>query len=1092
MKSDNPKPPKPRRSDRLKSFNVTFRRQKPKVPQDYSSEQDNSDTGKPSVTLEEDPPTKYQGPYNKGQLPKPSRHKRKDCDLESYTELAVSDKGGKLPREGASNTPSTYPPAGRKQASKAGTEKRSFLQNTTSGVGSQQSDSDMDCGSEDSLSCDSSSSPKNTDDPSDATTITDVPPFEETAKRTRKRMAGAFQRKSEREAGLDSELVGSTLRLKRSDESVDESEITIPTLNGFDRRIRSTHYTHPHSKPGHRHTTKRGQKKDALEAVECTKSTVERDTASNYQSDSSREFEKCTRFIPGAQPFPKFECLFSPKRENMDATVGNSTTCHYQSDSSIEEWSIDDDSVGIPIKFEVENKRYVHPPLPPGWEIRVSKSRNRPYYTHPDFGTTWHCPVVLQAKPHKKISLREEIIRKTSRNNRKSTGSLFCKATKEIQATDDSRRDPDSTPAIEETMLQLMNKYKTVKAKGRSSDYTSGMIKQFARAKSSQGSKAESSMETSDTNREPESRDGEQRIPQTQELLILTPPNCQITDERSKRSQPTLLRSTRDSRLLPIDETNEKVEDEAESTPIYRRTPDTREGAICETTNDIASVESHLAPHNGASRGKQQVLNTIDNKGDKYGQPSLIHRGEEEEESEEDCNGTGNAENLSTPATGISKESASSGNFELVGSTAHGRCKNNARRLSLIASEKAYGYPSNDSDTKVDVLEDDCLSSQNGKDYLLSPERSCDTPEERIPNLTSIYDRPKKVRQQPSGLSKSASAVKGDVSSGVHRSSESSSSIDEQIYDDEWSPLRVPKSNNDDLDSRTREEEVLAHQEDQITLASKGAEEASRGTTDAGKGHLIPEVRGKGPTFSDEGEIKSDCGSFDSPERHEKDKSLRRETQREEGDSCASPRRLSDNFDKREPATLASPKSSFPCHENEISPDVIFGGSHNDDDDAGETAEPSFANRGSHQRDCLRPDCNITPSSTKSKGCTYGNSLLNCASPKGIEVENRIGRSNIDFDNVEDSEGQDIEIGSTSEDIEPVYSSPLAPRFRREMSWRVVNPPHPLCSLQKIESLFRRRRAKSRKKAERMVQRRKGKLLRKTGKRGAKKSRQVD
>ena len=199
-----------------------------------------------------------------------------------------------------------------------------------------------------------------------------------------------------------------------------------------------------------------------------------------------------------------------------------------------------------------------------------------------------------------------------------------------------------------------------------------------------------------------------------------------------------------------------------------------------------------------------------------------------------------------------------------------------------------------------------------------------------------------------------------------------------------------------------------------------------------------------------------------------------------------------DNFGKREPATLASPKSSFPCHENEISPDLIFGGSHNDDDDAGETVEPSFANRGSHQRDCLRPDCNITPSSTKSKGCTYGNSLLNSASPKGIEVENRIGRSNIDFDNVEDSEGQDIEIGSTSEDIEPVYSSPLAPRFRREMSWRVVNPPHPLCSLQKIESLFRRGRAKSRKKAERMVQRRKGKLLRKTGKRGAKKSRQVD
>eukprot|EP00979_Chaetoceros_neogracilis_P017491 scaffold10223_cov266-Chaetoceros_neogracile.AAC.1 len=35
-----------------------------------------------------------------------------------------------------------------------------------------------------------------------------------------------------------------------------------------------------------------------------------------------------------------------------------------------------------------------HPKLPPGWKVKVSRSKNREYYIHPDFGTTWHCPVV--------------------------------------------------------------------------------------------------------------------------------------------------------------------------------------------------------------------------------------------------------------------------------------------------------------------------------------------------------------------------------------------------------------------------------------------------------------------------------------------------------------------------------------------------------------------------------------------------------------------------------------------------------------------------------------------------------------------------
>jgi len=38
-----------------------------------------------------------------------------------------------------------------------------------------------------------------------------------------------------------------------------------------------------------------------------------------------------------------------------------------------------------------------HPTLPPGWRVKVSRSKNKAYYVHHDFGsTTWHCPVVSQ------------------------------------------------------------------------------------------------------------------------------------------------------------------------------------------------------------------------------------------------------------------------------------------------------------------------------------------------------------------------------------------------------------------------------------------------------------------------------------------------------------------------------------------------------------------------------------------------------------------------------------------------------------------------------------------------------------------------
>jgi hypothetical protein len=47
-----------------------------------------------------------------------------------------------------------------------------------------------------------------------------------------------------------------------------------------------------------------------------------------------------------------------------------------------------------PVFFEYNGELFSHAPLPSGWKVRVSESRKRLYYTHPDYGTSWHCPIL--------------------------------------------------------------------------------------------------------------------------------------------------------------------------------------------------------------------------------------------------------------------------------------------------------------------------------------------------------------------------------------------------------------------------------------------------------------------------------------------------------------------------------------------------------------------------------------------------------------------------------------------------------------------------------------------------------------------------
>ncbi|KAL3790502.1 hypothetical protein ACHAWO_010225, partial [Cyclotella atomus] len=44
--------------------------------------------------------------------------------------------------------------------------------------------------------------------------------------------------------------------------------------------------------------------------------------------------------------------------------------------------------------------------LPAGWQVRISKSKGKPYYVHPDFGSTWHYPGLIVG-PH--IAVQNEL-----------------------------------------------------------------------------------------------------------------------------------------------------------------------------------------------------------------------------------------------------------------------------------------------------------------------------------------------------------------------------------------------------------------------------------------------------------------------------------------------------------------------------------------------------------------------------------------------------------------------------------------------------------------------------------------------------------
>ena len=184
---------------------------------------------------------------------------------------------------------------------------------------------------------------------------------------------------------LVGETVGSELRRSNS---ADYSEVTMPThrIN----RIRQE---------------KRG-KRNALLAPQST------DGGGSKYSDSNQSsiFRKNIEQNRGQEDEEHNEQNDSSRSRPVSSSDEYSTR-HTSSSSGpgITLQSSQKQSQAEPSVYRAPDGTLVHDPtLPSGWAVRISRSKNRHFYCHPDYGTTWHCPVVIPLKCPSTIYRKDE------------------------------------------------------------------------------------------------------------------------------------------------------------------------------------------------------------------------------------------------------------------------------------------------------------------------------------------------------------------------------------------------------------------------------------------------------------------------------------------------------------------------------------------------------------------------------------------------------------------------------------------------------------------------------------------------------------
>ena len=140
---------------------------------------------------------------------------------------------------------------------------------------------------------------------------------------------------------------------------------------------------------------------ESLDGSEITQSTI---------TDAAKKRPRRSHLMPS------FEPREPPKTHPTASSAKKPGDVSDPSDDMLEEYSLPDQEVNRETEIVVGGKHYIHRKLDPGWVVKVSTTQNRPYYVHPDFGTTWQCPNSLPPKSKARTFRRSSVTSKPDRN----------------------------------------------------------------------------------------------------------------------------------------------------------------------------------------------------------------------------------------------------------------------------------------------------------------------------------------------------------------------------------------------------------------------------------------------------------------------------------------------------------------------------------------------------------------------------------------------------------------------------------------------------------------------------------------------------
>ncbi|CAJ1948154.1 unnamed protein product [Cylindrotheca closterium] len=143
------------------------------------------------------------------------------------------------------------------------------------------------------------------------------------------------------------------------------------------------------------------------------------------------------------------------KSSKSTASIDSKEIEAQNTDYQLQVWSVEGNP-SSPLHLKIDGKIYLHPQLPSGWEIIVSETQKRPFYVHPDFGSTWHCPIILPRKVLKKNQGDVDVVME------KDAISADHTTTKRKQRNVVNRA-PIQKKRLEKSMSELVTSYESEK-----------------------------------------------------------------------------------------------------------------------------------------------------------------------------------------------------------------------------------------------------------------------------------------------------------------------------------------------------------------------------------------------------------------------------------------------------------------------------------------------------------------------------------------------------------------------------------------------------------------------------------------------------